>query len=202
MAFRQRDENKLRTLLAQECARIMSEEGVKDFLVAKRKAAGRLGITGKALMPSNKEIEQSRWQYQRLFQAEKQTLQLRTLRAAAIEAMEFFARFRPRLVGPVLSGIAGLHSEVNLHVFADTPEEIILFLMEKHIPLEPSERRLRLCNGEYAYFPVLAFEAGEVGIDLTIFPVQSEREAPRSPVDGQPMRRADLDTVQTLLEET
>ena len=178
----------------------MSEEGVKDFLVAKRKAANRLGVPNKALMPSNVEVERALWEYQRLFQATKQPLHLHTLRQAAAKAMDFFARFRPRLVGSVLSGTAGLHANVNLHVFADTPEELMFFLMEYHIPFTPSERRLRLGNGEYVYFPVLAFEAGGVGMELTIFSPEAEREAPRSPVDGRPMRRADLDAVQALLD--
>jgi hypothetical protein len=35
----------LRRTLAQEAARIMAEHGVQDFLIAKRKAAERLGVS-------------------------------------------------------------------------------------------------------------------------------------------------------------
>ena len=59
MASRQRDDNRTRILLAQQCARIMDEEGVKDFLAAKRKAATRMRISNKALLPNNVEIEQA-----------------------------------------------------------------------------------------------------------------------------------------------
>ncbi|MBV8307804.1 MAG: hypothetical protein JO274_10025, partial [Gammaproteobacteria bacterium] len=38
-----RGEN-LRRALAQEAARIMAEHGIRDFLVAKRKAAERFGV--------------------------------------------------------------------------------------------------------------------------------------------------------------
>ena len=42
----------LRRALAQEAARIMAEHGIRDFLVAKRKAAERFGVTdGAALLP-------------------------------------------------------------------------------------------------------------------------------------------------------
>lgn len=201
MAIRQRDESRLRILLAQECARIMADEGVKDFLLAKRKAAARLGVANKALLPGNVEIEQALLEYQRLFKSAEQPVQLRALREAAIEAMRFFARFRPCLVGSVLAGTAGPYSDINLHLFADTPEEVVLFLMERNIPFETAERRLRLGNGEYMYFPVFSFGAGEMNIELTVFPPEAKREAPRSPVDGRPMRRASLAAVQALLDE-
>jgi len=199
MVTRQRDESRVRTLLAQECARLMAEEGVKDFLTAKRKAAARLGVSRRALLPGNTEIEQALVEYQRLFKAAEQPLQLRLLRQTAVEAMRFLARFRPRLVGAVLNGTAGPHADVKLHLFADTSEEVALFLLEHTIPFETSERRLRLGNGEYATFPVFGFGAGGVDIDLTVFSRGAEREAPRSPVDGRPMRRAGLAEVQALL---
>jgi hypothetical protein len=49
---------------------------------------------------------------------------------------------------------------------------------------------------------VLNFNAGETVIDLAIFNERSEREFPRSPVDGRSMRRADLAEVQDLLNQT
>lgn len=201
MASRQHDSNRLKILLTQECARLMVDEGIKDFLTAKRKAAARLGITNKALLPANADIEQAVLDYQRLFRPTEQASHLRGLRQAAVAAMRFLVRFRPRLVGAVLAGTAGPHSEIALHVFADTAEEIALFLLEHRVPFETSERRLRLASGEYAWFPVFGFGAGTVNLDLTVFDRQAERTAPRSPVDGRPMRRAGLAEVEALLEE-
>ncbi|MDQ2697046.1 MAG: hypothetical protein M3Z21_17040 [Pseudomonadota bacterium] len=201
MATRQRDEGRQRILLAQQCARIMAEEGVKDFLTAKRKAATRLGVANRALLPSNAEIERALAEYQRLFKADRQPLRLRTLRQAAVEAMHFFARFRPRLVGGVLAGTADAHSDITLHLFADTPEEVVLFLLEHDIPFVTSERRLNLGSGGYASYPVYGFAAGDAGIDLTVLPPEAERQPPRSPVDGRPMRRAGVAAVQALLNE-
>jgi hypothetical protein len=168
--------------------------------VAKRKAAIRLGVSNKALLPGNAEIEQALIEYQRLFNSNKQSAQLRELRQTAIEAMRFFAPFHPRLVGSVLTGTAGSHANINLHLFADTPEEVVWFLMDHAIPFATSERRLRLGNGEYAYFPVFSFGAGDTNMDLTVFTPRKGREAPRSPVDGRPMRRASLAEVQALLD--
>jgi hypothetical protein len=200
MANRQREESRTRNLIAQECARIMVSEGVRDFRLAKRKAVARLGFSERVVLPGNAEIEQAILDYQRLFKAAEQPLQLRILREAAVEAMRFLARFRPRLVGSVLAGTAGPHADVNLHLFADTTEEVALFLMEHAIPFETSERRVRLGHGEYVPVPVFGFGAGGVNVDLTVFDLPAEREAPRSPIDGRPMHRAGLAEVQALLE--
>jgi hypothetical protein len=199
MARRYRDHHRLKTLLAQECARLMAEEGIPDFRTAKRKAAVRLAVTDKAALPDNAEIEQALIDHQRLFHAEHQAVHLRGLRETALEAMRFLARFRPKLVGSVLNGTAGPHADIQLHLFADTPKDVLLFLMEHRIPFETSERRLRLNNGDLVCRPVFRFSAGDTRIDLTIFAPLAEREAPRSPVDGRPLRRAGTAEVQTLL---
>jgi len=177
----------------------MAEEGVTDFRTAKRKAALRMSVADKGLLPDNQEIEQALLDYQRLFQADRQPQRLRELREVALEAMHFLACFQPKLVGSVLSGTAGPHTPIQLHLFVDTPKEVALFLMEQRIPFVTSERRLHLSNGGQACLPVFRFSAGDHDLDLTVFAPLAEREAPRSPVDGRPMRRAGLAEIQVLL---
>lgn len=198
MSHRHRDDSRLRLRLVQECARIMADEGIQDFRSAKRKAASRLNVVNKALLPDNTEIEQALLDYQRLFGAGLGD-HLQALRETALEAMRFLACFRPRLVGPVLTGTASPHADITLHLFADAPEEVALFLLEHHIPFETSERRLRLGSGEQSCFPIFRFGAGDNRIDLTVFRLLAEREAPRNPLDNRPMRRASIIEVQALL---
>jgi len=202
MSRRPRDDHRIRTLIAQECARLITEEGVQDFGAARRKAALRLAVSDRAALPDNVEIEQALLDRQRLFHADRQALHLRALRETALHAMQFLAPFRPRLVGPALSGAAGPHAGIHLHLFADSPEEITLFLMERHIPFETVERRLRMASGEQVCLPAFRFTAGEIRVDLTIFGRLAEREAPLSPVNGRPMRRAGLAEVEALLAAT
>ncbi|HQU16828.1 MAG: hypothetical protein B7Z66_06900 [Chromatiales bacterium 21-64-14] len=194
-------DQQMRQRIAVEAARIMAEQGVRDFLAAKRKAAERLGAPDTRHLPRNLEIERELATYQRLFQSTTQPQRLRELRQTAREAMEFFSRFNSRLVGSVLNGTAGEHSDVNLHLFADTPEDVVLFMLQENIPFERCEHRLRIARDNTATFPAFRFVAGDTVIDLTVFPVNGIRQAPCSPVDGKPMRRADLDTVARMLEE-
>jgi hypothetical protein len=191
----------MRVRIAQEAARLMSEEGIQDFYAAKRKAAQHLGAPDTRNMPRNQEIEAALHEYQRLFMADQQADQLRALRETAMQAMQFLADFQPRLVGSVLSGTAGLHADVNLHLFADTPEEVSLFLMDNNIPFESSVRRLRVAREQWEEYPAYQFMAGDYPVELVVFPASKWREAPRSPVDGKPMQRARIEELEVLLME-
>lgn len=190
----------LRRRLAQEAARLMTEDGVRDFRFAKRKAAMHLGLDPRSLhWPSNLEIEQAVDAHQRLFRAGSREAHLRKLRETARTAMRMLDGFEPRLVGPVLAGTASDYAVVNLHVFSDMPERLALFLMDRNIPYETSARKLKYGNGTQRERPVYRFVAGETPIDLTVFEVDGIREAPLSPVDGRPMRRASLPELDRLL---
>ena len=201
MAIRTPTKDKhMRQRLAQEAARLMAEEGVQDFYTAKRKAAERLGAPNTQNMPRNTEIEEALQDYQRLFLGAEGTQQLQRLREAALQAMRFFAGFEPRLAGSVLTGTAGEHSDVNLHLFADAPEEVNLFLLNAGIHFEVGLRRMRLNRETSADIPSVRFLAGEQSIEALIFPANGIRQAPLSPVDGRPMERANLNRVEELLE--
>jgi hypothetical protein len=192
----------MRMRIAQEAARLMSEEGVQDFYAAKRKAAQHLGAPDTRNMPRNQEIESALLAYQRLFGGEQQSGHLKALRQSAVQAMRFLAGFRPRLVGSVLSGTAGQHADINLHLFADTPEEVSLFLLDNNIPFQPAQKKLRVDRDTWQEFPAYEFMAGEHAVELVVFPREGRREAPRSPVDGRPMQRARLEEVEAMLAES
>ncbi|MDZ7811189.1 MAG: hypothetical protein U5L11_15530 [Arhodomonas sp.] len=190
----------MRERLTQEAARIMVEQGIRDFHLAKRKAAERLGAPDTRNLPQNREIQTAVQDYQRLFGGRAQRNRLRALREAALEAMQFFRRFEPRLVGEVLDGTAGAYSAVHLHVFADTPEELVLFLMEHDIPFDTEERRFRF-GDEYVFRPAYRFAAGDVTFELTLFDRRGLRQPPNSLVDGQAMCRAGVGELERLLAD-
>jgi len=190
----------LRTRVAEEAARIMREQGVRDFLLAKRKAADRLGVMDRNALPANQEISAALAAQQRLFGGTAHQDNLRTMREVALRAMGLLEHFSPRLVGPVLAGTATPHSDISLHVFAATPEEVAFMLIERGVRYRTGDRRVRLANGEYASYPSFEFESGEVAVEATVFPERGLREAPVCPVSGGPMRRARRDEIEALLD--
>ena len=180
----------------------MAEQGIDDFLLAKRKAAERLGATDVSVLPRNTEIESALAEYHRLFGGQTHGSTIRELRRIALKAMELFAAFHPRLVGPVLSGTASEHSEINLHLFADRAENVALLLLERNIPHQAAERRLRYETDRIVGYPAFRFVLADQPIDVVVFPVDGIRQAPSSPVDGKPMRRSDAAEVRGLLTDT
>jgi len=189
----------LRQAVAEEAARIMREQGVDDFLLAKRKAADRLGVTDASILPRNKEIEAALVAHQRLFAADRHEADLAAVRRSALEAMRLMSDFQPRLVGPVLTGTASAHSEINLHLFTEIPEAVSIRLEERGVPHEVLERRLRYERDRVVTYPALRFVAGRQTVDAVVFPLDGIRQAPSSPVDGKPMRRASAAEVESLL---
>lgn len=192
--------DRARRILAQEAARIIVEQGIQDYRVAKTKAAERLGMLDRGSLPGNSEIEQAVAEHLQLFLQDSHSTLLASLRTAALSAMELLAAFTPRLVGPVLAGTAGEHSAVNLHVFADAPEEIAFRLEQRGIDYSPFERRYRSRRGRTDIYAAYAFLHQDSPIEATVFPYDGIRQAPMSPVDGKPMRRADVKKVQAMLE--
>ncbi len=190
----------MRLRLAQEAAQILLQNGSRDYYAAKHKAALHLGAADTRNMPSNTEIESALQEYQRIFRADTQPAELRRLREAALQAMQFFRDFNPRLVGSVLRGTADEHSVVTLHVIAAAVEDVDLFLLQYNIPFEMGEKRVRFQADVIQNLPVYRFVAEDVPIEMVIFPQDGPRQPPLSPLDSKPMQRADIHALEKLLQ--
>jgi hypothetical protein len=103
-------------------------------------------------------------------------------------------------VGPVLSGTATAHADIQLHLFADRSENVMLRLMDQGIAHEITERRVRLDSERTKAYPGLRFAVHNQYVEATVFPLDGIRQAPVSPVDGKPMRRADVAELASLLD--
>jgi hypothetical protein len=192
----------LRTALAQEAARIMAEQGIADYGFAKRKAAERLGAGEFAVLPKNTEIDAALAQYQRLFEGDKHTATLTEQRQTACAVMTLLQTFNPRLTGTVLTGSATRYQPLELHCFSDSIEPIIFLLLEQRIAYKVSEHRIRFQADQYTPIPVLQFEFNGFAVEVLVFTSQGIRQAPLSPLDGRPQRRATLAEVQLLVQSS
>lgn len=190
----------MRRLVAVEAARIMDDQGIRDYFQAKTKAADRLGVKNEAELPKNVEIEQALKERLSLFHGEGHQAHVDQLRRAALEAMHYLDEFTPRLVGPVLEGTADHHSAVCLQVFADAPERFDLFLRERGIPADLIERSIRVNRDQSATYPAYQFTAGGVPMDVTVLPPKLLRQPPISPVTGRPMKRASINTLKEMIQ--
>jgi len=191
----------LRQNIANETARILADGSCQNIRIARRKAAERLGVTGQFELPTEDEIEQALRIHQSLFQRDQQPVELNKLRQQAVAAMKTLAHFNPRLVGSVLVGTAGSGNKIELHLFVDTTEEVILFLLDQQIPWDDGEKTLYYKGNVKRIYPACSFRAGDVEVELTLLPSEALRQRPLGPLGDRPLQRASLSQLQELMEK-
>jgi hypothetical protein len=190
-----------RSRLAYEAARILADQGNLAFDRARRKAAERTGIANRREWPSNEEILDALLEQRRLFQGDRFAADLRRLREQAAKAMGVFDHFLPRLVGSAFSGTGDLRQGVRLHLFADSPEDLVFGLIDRGIPWQEREETLRYGGGLRKTHPAFRFVAGEIPFTLVVLPPQALRNPPLDPVTERPERGADIETVMRMLQQ-
>jgi len=188
----------MRARIAAAAARIMAEDGLADFALAKRKAARQLGAEDTRSLPGNEEIEAELRAYQALYQGEEQRARIRFLRERALEAMRLFEQFRPYLAGPVLKGTAGRYSDIDLQLFTDDGKAVELFLLNRRIPYDASHER-HFAGDQARAVSVLKLDWQGVVINLAVYTSKEERGTLRTTHLGRPIERAGLQAVNQLV---
>lgn len=191
-----------RRTICEEAARIMIDHGISDYRVAKKKAVVRLGMSPRRTeLPSNRELADAVRLRLRLFDGDGATSRYRQRLERAAEIMELLSEFRPRLVGPLLDGIATRHGAVELHLFCDAPEQVMARLEAMRLAHREYDKRVRFPSDHYEQVPGFAFEWKSSSFDVLVFKYQRIRQAPLCPVEGRPMRRASAERVVALRRE-
>ena len=138
---RQRPSHGTRASIANAAARLMAEDGITDFHLAKKKAARQLGLPDHVAFPDNAEVEAELRAYRSLYQGEEHAELLRAMRQSALELLQLLAPFNPYLTGSVLDGTASEHSRIDILLFADSAKEVEIFLLNRGIDVEHAEVR-------------------------------------------------------------
>ena len=196
--------DKIRDLIACEAARLMYEDGVREYRDAKRKAAKRFGPE-KALslgshLPTNAEIHE---EFARLLSEKEEGLvpeRLLRLRLAALSYLELFAGFSPYLVGSVLSGAVTSQSDIDIHLFADSIEEVENLLDRRGIDFETETVPIRK-GGKITDYTHIYLEDDGVVIECSVYPVEEKNNRTVSSITGKPMQRASLKQLKTIIAQ-
>src|SRR5687768_11871304 len=123
----------MRTRIAAVAARLMAQDGIDDYALAKRKAARQLGASDTQSLPANDEVEAELMAYQALYQGDEQRERVRELRAIALNVMQALNAFRPYLSGAVLKGTAGRYADIDLQLYTDDLKSLELFFLNRDI---------------------------------------------------------------------
>lgn len=194
----QNRQGNLRERIAHLAARIMAEDGIDDFGYAKRKAARQAGAHDARAMPDNEEIERALATYRELYQQGEHRTLLAELRRSALALMRSLSEFAPHLVGPVLSGVAGKHSGIDLHLFADSAKDFEIYLINRGIRYKPAQLRVFVNHAE-RLVPVYTFLYRDTDVRAIVLDKRDQRHPLKSSAAGKPIERGSLETVELLV---
>ena len=190
----------MRKRIAATAARIMAEDGVEDFALAKRKAARQLGAADSEALPANDEVEAELHAYRALYQPGEHVQRIAELRRVALDAMRALERFNPYLTGPVLKGTAGPYAEIELQLFPESAKEVEIFLLEQRIAYATQEGR-RFSGDRARAMSVLSLTWQDAPLKLSVFDPRDERVALKTSQAGRVMDRAGISEVDGLLRD-
>lgn len=183
----------LRSEIAVLAARMIAEDGA-DYGSAKRRAAKQLLGNQKLrgdILPDNSQVEQEVREYNALFFADSQPQRLLQLRQIALDVMQELERFNPYLVGAVLNGTAGKHSDIYLHLYTDNGKDVAIFLLNKDIDFEVSET----LSKRNELIETLSFLHDQEGIHLLLNNLDGLRTSART-------ERANIAALRLLIEQS
>jgi hypothetical protein len=189
--------NFTRERIAHLAARMMAEDGIEDYGLAKRKAARQAGAADTRQLPDNEEIEAALRTYRELYQ-QRHPAQLRELRELALAVMAEFPQFDPHLTGSVLHGNAGKFADIHLQLFAESNKAVEFALLDRGIRYQTAA--VHLYAGEMPLdAAVLSFERDAVTIHLTLLSPRERRLSIKTGRGGRAIERANRQAVEALL---
>ena len=191
--------NEIRKLLTREAARLMYEDGVDQYLDAKRIASKRLLGKETKYLPSNGEIADELQRISRFHQADTHQSTLFEMRLLALDIMEKLALFRPRLIGSVSTGRIRQGSDIDIHVFSDHQEALYLHLDALEWQYDTRQVWIQRGNQQVEYTHVYFDE--QYPVELSVYPSNDIRITGRSSTDGKRINRISVSRLRTLIEE-
>ncbi len=131
-----------RAHIAQIAARLIAENGIADWGLARRKAAHQLMLGSRAPMPGDDEIEVALLEHLALFGGAAHAAALAEKRAEALRWMRRLTQFGPTLIGGVAAGWATVHSDIRLELIAVDGKAVELVLLGAGLPYRtmPADR--------------------------------------------------------------
>lgn len=189
----------IKTLLIQECAKLMYFEGVTQYFSAKKIAAKRICRNKIQHLPSNGEISEAVYQLSLRDQQFDRADTLLRMRQKAIEVMHLLEAFTPKLIGSVSTGKIKQTSDIDLHVFCDDIELLTTFLMDNSIAFEQSEVMIMKNNKPKLFQHIHIIN--EFDIELSVYPINELKVTGKSSTDGKPIVRLSRIKLEKIIEQ-
>ncbi|QDU89809.1 hypothetical protein Pla175_32050 [Pirellulimonas nuda] len=178
----------------------MYDRQESEYFRAKQKAARRYcrGWTSPADLPSNAEIRDQIQLFARLHEGDQRTVNLQTMRLAVLQMMRLMARFRPRLIGSVLTGHVRQGSDIDLHLFSNSMQAVTGVLDQQGLVYDVERKQVRK-NGQEQVFRHVHV-AAEHPLELTVYGAAEANFVFKSSITGKAIERVSIAELEQLLQ--
>ena len=190
---------KLRRAIAFEAARLMYERTESEYFTAKRKAADRVcrGSVKPSDLPSNREIRDLIQVFARTHEGEQRTANLQDMRLHALRLMRLLARFRPRLIGSVMTGHVRKGSDIDLHVFSDHLEPVTAVLDDEGLQYDVERKQIEKHGESRLFTHVHVYDT--FPFELTVYAEDKAHYVFKSSITGKAIERASTRELEELI---
>ena len=193
--------NDARAQIAYLAARIMAEDGIEDYGLAKKKAARQAGIADTRQLPGNDEIDEALRAYREIYHADSHREHLCELREIAVRAMTELEAFSPHLIGSVLNGNAGKYAGIELQLFTDDAKAVEMLLIDRGLDYEAGQTSLYSGNARITVPQFTLYDDGTT-IEIVVLSPREARLPLKTSPAGKVIERAKLPAVEALLSDT
>ena len=180
--------------IASMAAEIIIEEGVSDYLYAKKKAAKYLNYNSYQILPSNNEIDEAIRDYQATFPSNN-VADFIFYQDIAIKIMSELEPFNPLITGTLQEGRVTNNQKILINLFTDNFKEIEYFLLSNNYQFKTKDPK-RLDNFLIKY--ILFYE--NIETELTVFDIVEprHRDKNKSMIKGRGIKIDDFKKVESM----
>jgi len=157
----------IKLAIASKAAELISQEGIRDYHFAKKKAAKYLGFSEKEFLPSNYEIDKELILFKNLYQKVDHEL-VQNLKKEALKIMILFERYKPFISNQFLEGIITKYPIIEINLFTDDIKEIEYILLNQNIHFEIIDVNIHKKN-TLKTLSIYKIDGYEFPIELKIF---------------------------------
>ena len=162
---------KIKLSVANLAAQLIMENGIKDYLYAKKKAAKSLGINENANLPTNSQIDKAIDEFNKIFNPNIDIEFLQQFKTQALEVMSIFKNFKPHLMDQLSQGIIPKFPEIKINLFADNLKDVEYVLLNSELSYDFKEVKMNAKGGKHSVksIPTIYLENLSIPAEIKVY---------------------------------
>ena len=181
-----------RQQICDAAARIIYEDGIRDYHKAKLRACESLHIKSNAFLPTNEEIEHAVHRRIELFDTDQHHFKAQKQLTTARDILTILCNYQPRVTQALATSIKLKNNPLEIHVFSDSAELVSDDLHWRGISSFIVEKRYRYANSQYVNVPLIICQLDDCDIEISVFNEKELHRAPVCPTNGKAYQRISL----------